>query len=582
MARIEGESLGARLAREPRPPVAVVRRVLAEVADALAYAHARGVVHRDIKPDNILLDRESGRPMVTDFGIAGGPLINPGAADEGGNRLTEIGTVLGTPAYMSPEQALGEREVDGRSDIYSLGVVGYQMLAGAPPFAATNTPAMLMKHLSERPRPLGDLRPEVPPRLAAAVERALAKRPDDRWPDAATLRDALRGDAYLAYDAPPARVPGAPDDGRNGREDHAPREAVLVPQQQPDQRLGPAAGVPAGHPGNGARPTPPAPGPPAAAPGPWTPAAAADWKAARRAYQAQRQIAPAQWSPQWRPPEPRAPEVRPPAPLPPRDALGGSRPVEDRIRTFRRSLGGYGAVVAGLGAINALTTPWFPWFLFPTVGMGIPILIQLGSLWADRVRLAQIFGHDDLADSVAAIGKLAPADVLRGPHGAVVQAAFADQRTIIETVAKLQASDKSLLPDVSPTTQALVERVAALAAALTRLDADLTPGMLESIDARLAAARRDGAAGPDQERKLALLERQRATVADLVERRGRLAHQLESASLMIGNIKLDLLKLRSAGVGAAIGEVTHATQEARALSREIGYVLEAAKEVRDL
>src|SRR5690606_2689554 len=115
MCLVEGESLAGRLRREPRPPLDAVRRTLREVADALAYAHARGVVHRDIKPDNILLDRESGRAMVTDFGIA--------RALEEGARLTVTGIAVGTPAYMSPEQALGERDVDARADVYSLGVV---------------------------------------------------------------------------------------------------------------------------------------------------------------------------------------------------------------------------------------------------------------------------------------------------------------------------------------------------------------------------------------------------------------------------------------------------------------------------
>ena len=116
MAYIDGESLGVRLAREGAWPVDRTVRVLRDVADALAYAHARGVVHRDIKPDNMLIDRASGRPMVTDFGIA--------RAAAGETRLTVTGVAVGTPAYMSPEQALGEREIDGRSDLYSLGVVG--------------------------------------------------------------------------------------------------------------------------------------------------------------------------------------------------------------------------------------------------------------------------------------------------------------------------------------------------------------------------------------------------------------------------------------------------------------------------
>src|SRR4051812_19033773 len=185
MSLIDGESLGVRLAREGAWPVDRTVRVLRDVADALAYAHARGVVHRDIKPDNILIDRASGRPMVTDFGIA--------RAAAGETRLTVTGVAVGTPAYMSPEQALGEREIDGRSDLYSLAVVAYHMLVGETPFKAANTPAMLVKHVSERPRPLRERRPEVPAYLGVAIDRALAKRPEHRFADAAEFRDALDG-----------------------------------------------------------------------------------------------------------------------------------------------------------------------------------------------------------------------------------------------------------------------------------------------------------------------------------------------------------------------------------------------------
>jgi serine/threonine protein kinase len=193
MALVDGETLGARLAREPRLPIEQVRRILVDVADALAYAHGQGVVHRDVKPDNIMLDRSSGRAMVTDFGIA--------RAAAGDSRLTVTGVAIGTPAYMSPEQALGEREVDGRSDIYSLGVIGYQMLAGEPPFKASNTPAMLVKHVSETPRPLLSLRPDAPPQLVHAISRALAKKPDDRWRDASSYRDALSGARHRTWTA---------------------------------------------------------------------------------------------------------------------------------------------------------------------------------------------------------------------------------------------------------------------------------------------------------------------------------------------------------------------------------------------
>ena len=163
MAYISGDNLAKRLHERGVLGVDETRRILREVADALAYAHERGVVHRDIKPDNIILDAESGRSMVTDFGIAR-------AVTEGGDsRLTATGMALGTPAYMSPEQAAGERQIDGRSDLYSLGVVAYQMLCGEPPFTATSTPAMLVKHISERPTPIEQRRGEVPQDLARAV-----------------------------------------------------------------------------------------------------------------------------------------------------------------------------------------------------------------------------------------------------------------------------------------------------------------------------------------------------------------------------------------------------------------------------
>src|SRR5688572_3013598 len=169
MALVTGGNLAALLAREPRQPIDEVRRLLCEIADALAYAHLRGVIHRDIKPDNILLDRDGGRPMVTDFGIA--------RAMEAGTRLTATGIAVGTPTYMSPEQAMGERELDGRSDIYSLGVLGYQMLTGRLPFSGGNSMALLLKHVSERPRLISELRPETPRALREAIERALMKDP---------------------------------------------------------------------------------------------------------------------------------------------------------------------------------------------------------------------------------------------------------------------------------------------------------------------------------------------------------------------------------------------------------------------
>ena len=196
MAYVSGDNLAKRLHERGVLTVDETRKILREVADALAYAHDRGVVHRDIKPDNILLDAVTGRPMVTDFGIAR-------AMDStGDSRLTATGMAIGTPAYMSPEQAAGEREIDGRSDLYSLGILGYQMLTGEPPFAAGSTPAMLVKHISERPIPVEQRRADVPTDLARSVMMLLEKEPANRFPSAAALVAALD-----TREAPPSRVP---------------------------------------------------------------------------------------------------------------------------------------------------------------------------------------------------------------------------------------------------------------------------------------------------------------------------------------------------------------------------------------
>ena len=187
MSYIKGDNLGQRLQQHgPIAPVEV-RRILREVADALSYAHNRNVIHRDIKPDNIIIDEETGRAMVTDFGIA------RALTDSGDSRLTATGMAIGTPAYMSPEQSAGDSAIDGRSDLYSLGVVGYQMLCGQPPFVANNTPSMLVKHLSEKPIPVDERWPDLPQDLSRAVMMCLEKDPADRFPSAAAFAVALDG-----------------------------------------------------------------------------------------------------------------------------------------------------------------------------------------------------------------------------------------------------------------------------------------------------------------------------------------------------------------------------------------------------
>ena len=183
MKYVDGESLADRLRREGRLPAAEARRVLMELALALDYAHRQGVVHRDLKPENILLERETGRPFIADFGVATLRSTDPAPDD--------AGRAYGTPHYMSPEQLVGELGVDGRSDLYGLGVLGYAMLTGRVPFDGRSVSEIFTRHMTEAAPPVRSFAPSTPPALAAAVERCLAKEPSERWRSGAELYEAL-------------------------------------------------------------------------------------------------------------------------------------------------------------------------------------------------------------------------------------------------------------------------------------------------------------------------------------------------------------------------------------------------------
>lgn len=180
MPFIAGESLRAKLARHGELPIAEAARILREIVDALAYAHRNGVVHRDIKPDNVLLSE--GHAVVTDFGVA-----KAVSASSGKSSLTSLGVALGTPAYMAPEQAAADPHVDHRADIYAVGTLAYEMLTGRLPFMAATAQAMLAAHITQTPDPLIQHRPTVSPVLNSLVMRCLEKRPADRWQSAAEL-----------------------------------------------------------------------------------------------------------------------------------------------------------------------------------------------------------------------------------------------------------------------------------------------------------------------------------------------------------------------------------------------------------
>ena len=544
MAFVSGGSLAGLLAREPRQTPDEARRIVCEIADALAYAHERGVIHRDIKPDNILIDANTGRVLVTDFGIA--------RAMEAGTRLTATGIAVGTPTYMSPEQAEGDREIDGRSDIYSLGVVAYQMLTGRVPFTGGNSLALLLKHVTERPRPIAELRPDAPKVLRDAIERALMKSPEDRWPSASALREALMsGDVAPTWRAErrePVRYSSPVPESR-GRERAATRDSGGRVESR---------GLPA-----------------------------------RRDTTADSsRLAPAK-SP--RPEIIIEQEHLAPLTAEQRQDLRlwlGRVNLRERIRIARWNLlFTYAAWVGGLGSLGGVED--FP----PLILAPIEPILMTRNLWrrgkslrAHGLRLRRVFlmplarwviPKPPPGPGGAHLAKLAPKDVLESPHGAAIRRAAEERAAIAAIVGKLPKPDRALIPDVEPTVKALVERVAHLATTLHSLEQSIDHRALDDIEARIATVERD-VATPEGERRLSMLRRQRATMEDLVRRRDALARQLDTAGLALGNLRLDLIKLRSAGVESALSDVSMATQEARALSREIDGVLQAASQLREL
>jgi serine/threonine protein kinase len=592
MGLVVGHSVAAHLAREHTWPVDRTERVLREVADALAYAHSRGVVHRDVKPDNILIERDTGRALVSDFGIA--------RASEGETRLTLTGVAVGTPAYMSPEQALGERELDGRSDVYSLGIVGYHMLVGEAPFKASSAAAMLVKHVSEIPPRVSSKRPDVPGYLANALDRAMSKRPEDRWSNASEFRDALAG----AIVGPP--MPSA--------------SALPAGSIEPMQRM--AAPPISVHPPPPQRETeltfqqfyqPSAP-PPGLRGGElrrWNKAQERHRRQAVKEYQVyqmRRHVAQIDG------------RIR--------EKHGGSyddRPLVDRVIAFRGSVFRFAFLSFGLGILNAATGD-FPWFLFPSAALAFDMLRRAGSIWSDgvgpidafkkgiRLKLTPINdmqlpmrGDTQHRQELAAVGaasatqqtakpvrqdRHAPPppdraltavgrDVMVGAHGSAVRRALDDTNVIREVISRLGPLEREMLPDVGPTVDALAERVANLATTLHRLDLDVSGGTLGGLDQRIANIKAEGGTA-ERDRTLQLLERQRTSLHDLLIRRQTLLAQLDSAGLALQNLKLDLLKLRSAGVSAAIGGEMTATQEARSVQRDIGRIIEVADDLRDI
>jgi tRNA A-37 threonylcarbamoyl transferase component Bud32 len=531
MGLVEGESLAGRLKRRGKLPPEEVRRIMKETADALSAAHAVSIIHRDIKPDNILLEGTRGRVMVTDFGIA------KALSQASGSTLTGVGVAIGTPQYMSPEQAAGEREIDGRSDLYSLGVVAYQMATGQVPFNAPTVAGILMKQITEPAPLLHETGASVPEDLSLAIARCLEKDPESRWPTADALRRALESRTVVGYrptGATRARPRGADLSSRGAG-----------PSAQPP--LSPRRGrppLPAPRPGTGTG-------------------------AARRSGGEWRKNERGEW-------------VRvDPAALPVPDT--GEPAIVQKVRgQFAR----WSATTIGLFLLNIATGLDTPWFLFPAGGMAIGLLRNYSRLWQAGYSWRDVLNPPRAADAVTVPGTRgrkqlgAPRPDEYGPFYDRIEAAFRDRKMILTLIQQLPAADRQMLPEeIVETTEGLYRRAGELARALYDLDTLFGEETPERIRHRLEVLAGQPDA-PERERQIGILERQLKTATELMDRRNRIAAQFESSVLAMQNLRFDLLRLKSSGVGAVLGDLTTATQQARAISRDVDNAIAAAAEVK--
>ena len=538
MGYVDGESLGGRIKRRGQLPAEEVRRIMKETADALSAAHALSIIHRDIKPDNILLDGTRGRVMVTDFGIAKALQGGSGAT------LTSAGVAIGTPSFMSPEQAAGEKDIDGRSDLYSLGIVAYQMCIGQPPFTAPTVAGILMKQITEPAPMVSDSRDDIPEDLTLAIARCLEKDPENRWPTADALRRALESRTVGNYQPTGTGFKAAARmTGQSARRDQGTRGSTGTRR--------PSTGMarPGGRALVGA--VPPLP-------------------AARG---------------------PRAPRAR--------DRNYGEEEEKKLVRDTgepmiiqqtREKFAKWAAVTAGLFFVNLFTGLSSPWFLFPAAAMGYGLLTSYSKLWQSgyswRDVLARPPAHDALeAKAIGKGGKLprvvpAPAAKEFGGQWSKVHHAHADRTAVYALLDKLSPEDAKQLPDVAQTVDGLYQRATELGKTLAAMEVNLATGEVPRIEQRLQLLRAEPVS-EDRERREAMLKRQMDTLTEIQKRYDEMRQHFENCVLAIQTMRYDLLRLRSSGIAAVAGELTHATQAAKALSRDVDIAIEAAGEMRE-
>ena len=569
MAYIKGDNLGQRLQQHgPMEPVEV-RRILREVAEALAYAHHRNVIHRDIKPDNIIIDEETGRAMVTDFGIA------RALTDMGDSRLTATGMAIGTPAYMSPEQSAGDRAIDGRSDLYSLGVVGYQMLCGQTPFVASNTPSMLVKHLSERPIPVDERWPDLPPDLARAVMLCLEKDPNDRFPSAAAFAQALSGGSMptLATRAQPAAPP--PSSQTSSRQRYISDDARDQITGAIRDRYGSGA-VPA------YGPTQP------------TQEELSKWNAPQ-VVSFRRKLAPYlavnailvpislfsnhdfialtvmwtvflafRYSKLWAAGYDWRDVFRQP-----RDRLifdVAAETIDDARALFdekKRAEVRARARARGQGLFSPMSSipPVQPFQPYPRTG--------------------------GPTTSLSPVPAGAPPPFGDSRYGSAIREAESDNREIHRQLLNMPPDEREQIPEVATSADAVFRKVQQLALSLSDLDRSTGRETSESVEKEIdtlesQANPLDYRASEERVRRLAMLRRQRRALAEVGRKKKEAQEKLDHCRQILRSMRLELVRFRTGGIGVQPTGLTMVTQQAQTVVREMGYLSDANAELNAL
>lgn len=537
MAFVPGDNLAKRIHEQGPMDPTEVRRVLRDVGDALAYAHAHGVVHRDIKPDNILLDGPSGRPMVTDFGIAR-------AISEGADaRLTATGIAIGTPAFMSPEQSAGDRDLDGRSDLYSLGVVAYQMLCGDLPFNATNTPALLVKHLSERPIPIDQRRANIPPDLARAVMLCLEKTPDDRFPSAAAFVTALDSGVVPNLPAPrpmpsmAGQSPYAPPAtyGNAGMEE----TGAYLPNEKEFDRWNNHEVV-----------------------------------AFRRKF----------------------------APFLFVGAVSVVLGILNIGPSFMGLVALYGVYLAYKYA--RLWSDGYDWhdvFRQPRERLFSDLMAErvddVQSLWSQKKRVLVRERHRKSLTSPgffqsagstpvpSAIRSNETASLGAGPQAAMARQALNDRDEISRLIATMPKGEAARVADVPKTAARLAQSIQDLTKAIGDVDRAGGGSSPDAIDKEISllesqANPLDRVASEERVRRLAVLKRNRRTAAGLTQKRADMKERVDGLAVALTNIKLDVLRLKTGT--QSWQNVTSVAEQALALAREVDSAVYVADEMNRL